>query len=189
MTHNTRAAIPTTALITVGDETPSTLTAQLGLDTSTVAGASDLGATRQVVILIPPAAPTPFSSTTDDDLSAVDRTFVTVVHTLQHATRTFREQGDPVRSIVILLPAKAALGERNCVLPSMLAGAVLSFARTIAIELKKDAITVNTVLYGGLDDAEVCTIHALLETYRTATTLTGQETYTASGPNLGRIKP
>ena len=193
MTNAARSTRPTTALVGLDGEHPTALANRLGLEAGSLATVADIDAARQqTVILVRPPAPQPFSSTTDHDLEAVEATFVAFVHALQRATIAVREnrESESHHSIAILIPSDAALGTRDAVLPSMLVGAVLSFTRTMAIELKKDAITANSVLYGNLDDdAEASTISTLLETYRAATTLTGQETYTSSGPNLGRIKP
>ena len=192
MTNATRSTRPTTALVGLEGEHPAALASRLGLEAGSLANVADIDARHQTVILVRPPAPQTFSSTTDHDLEAVEATFVAFVHALQRATIAVREnrESESHHSIAILIPSDAALGTRDAVLPSMLVGAVLSFTRTMAIELKKDAITANSVLYGNLDDdAEASTISTLLETFRTATTLTGQETYTFSGPNLGRIKP
>jgi hypothetical protein len=62
-------------------------------------------------------------------------------------------------------------------------------ARTLAIELRREEISVNTVLYESLDEEEVEAIASLLAVYRSARRLTGQETYVAHGANLGRAKP
>lgn len=192
MSESTTSSRPGTTLVGLDVEPPSDLATLLGLEAGALANTADIDARLQTVILVRTPALQPFSTTDDHDLESVEATFVTFVHALQRATRAVRErhEGESHHSIAVLVPSGAALGAPNSVLPSLLVGAVLSFTRTIAIELKKDAITVNTVLYSDLtDSAEAHTISTLLETYRTAATLTGQETYTSSGPNLGRIKP
>lgn len=191
MTNAPSFTRPATTLVALGDNDLSGLAARLGLESEALADTAECVARQQTAILVRPPAAKPFSSTSDHDLQSVEALFFALVHVLQRITLDVRDgREDAHHSVAILVPSDVALGTRNAVLPALLTGAVLSFVRTIAIELKKDAITVNTILYGDLDDqAEASSICSLLETYRVATTLTGQETYTASGPNLGRIKP
>ncbi|WP_236791871.1 hypothetical protein [Amycolatopsis sp. GM8] len=90
--------------------------------------------------------------------------------------------------LVFLLPAEAALGRPHATSAGAVAGGILSMARTLAIELARDGIAVNTVLYA--DAAETAVAHqvaALLAAEGAA--VTGQEIYVTAGSGLGRLRP
>ncbi|MFC9840274.1 hypothetical protein ACFVKB_41885 [Rhodococcus sp. NPDC127530] len=175
--------LPATALIGIGSDSQA-LTAKLGLE----AYAAE-GATQQVCIVVTPPAPLPFAASTEEDLEDAKALIADVVHSLQSAVTKFREQGIAHGSVAVLVPAKAVLGESRSVLPGLVGGAVLSLCRTMAIELKKDSVSLNTVLHGDFSVAECAAIASLLHVFRSSPALTGQEIYTADGPDLGRIKP
>ncbi|MFC9766173.1 hypothetical protein [Rhodococcus jostii] len=184
MNHpTTPLLLPATALVGIGADSQA-LTAKLDLEVYAAEGA-----TQQVCIIVTPPAPLPFAASTEEDLEDAKTLIADVVHSLQSAVTKFREQGVAHGSIVVLAPAKAVLGESSSVLPGLVGGAVLSLCRTIAIELKKDSVSLNTVLHGDFSVAECAAIASLLHVFRCNPALTGQEIYTADGPHLGRIKP
>jgi NAD(P)-dependent dehydrogenase (short-subunit alcohol dehydrogenase family) len=90
--------------------------------------------------------------------------------------------------LLFLLPAEAALGRPHATAAGAVAGGILSMARTLAIELARDGIAVNTVLYA--DAVETAVAHqvaALLGIEAAA--VTGQEIYVTAGSGLGRLRP
>ncbi|MEU0514644.1 SDR family oxidoreductase [Amycolatopsis sp. NPDC006125] len=90
--------------------------------------------------------------------------------------------------LVFLLPAEAALGRPHATAAGAVAGGVLSMARTLAIELARDGITVNTVLYAeGAETAVAHQVSALLAA--DGGDITGQEIYVTAGSGLGRLRP
>ena len=90
--------------------------------------------------------------------------------------------------LVFLLPAEAALGRPHAVAAGAVAGGVLSMARTLAIELDRDGITVNTLLYAeGAENAVAHQVSALLAAE--GADITGQEIYVTAGSGLGRLRP
>ncbi|HEU5036662.1 MAG TPA: hypothetical protein VFT70_06650 [Nocardioides sp.] len=99
--------------------------------------------------------------------------------------RSGRDSG----SITIVLPAAATLGQAGASVAGAFCGGMLSLARTLAIELKRQRIRVNTVLV----DQHVPGVVASLATQATALMsmpgVTGQEIYLADGLDCGRIRP
>lgn len=143
----------------------------------------------QICLRIVPPAAQPFEDCDDDRLGDLEGLLVDVVHAVQGAREVLTASSNG-RSIVVLLPADVHLGEPGDVLAGALCGAVTSFCRTAAIELRKDALSVNVVFHGAGSEAEVSATNALLDTlFVGGVTLTGQEIYAApEGPNLGRIR-
>ncbi|GAA5165350.1 MULTISPECIES: SDR family oxidoreductase [Amycolatopsis] len=90
--------------------------------------------------------------------------------------------------IVFLLPHDVALGRPHATAAGAVAGALLSMARTLAIELGRDGITVNTILYAeGTEPAVAGQVAALVAPAGDA--VTGQEIYVTAGSGLGRLRP
>ncbi|MBM9464396.1 hypothetical protein JL108_13125 [Aeromicrobium sp. YIM 150415] len=175
--------------VLVGPSNRGELAARLGLEDA-FAGASWLpeGA-RQVVLLVESPADEPLVGTDEDDLAALFEHLKDVVHQVQETVGHFRSVGTEGATIAVLLPADAALGRANASLAGALTDGLMSFFRTIAIELRKEDISVNVVFYDSLDEEDAAVVGALLGAYRNALAITGQETYTGRGPNLGKVKP
>jgi NAD(P)-dependent dehydrogenase (short-subunit alcohol dehydrogenase family) len=91
---------------------------------------------------------------------------------------------------VFVLPHAPLMGASGSVAASAVAGGLLSMARTLAIELARDAVTVNTVAV----DATSPPVPGLSAQLRTllgsgGETITGQEIYLTAGSDLGRLRP
>ncbi len=90
--------------------------------------------------------------------------------------------------LVFLLPHDVALGRPHSTAASAVAGGVLSMSRTLAIELGRDGVTVNTLLYAdGSEPAVARQVAALVAPESAA--ITGQEIYVTAGSGLGRLRP
>jgi NAD(P)-dependent dehydrogenase (short-subunit alcohol dehydrogenase family) len=95
--------------------------------------------------------------------------------------------------VVALLPAGAAMGDALDTPASALSGGMLSLFRTLALELRKLDMTVNTILYEVGDDgiAYTAEVAALLATFAAQANgaITGQEIYACNGNDAGRLHP
>ena len=95
--------------------------------------------------------------------------------------------------VVALLPAGAAMGDASDTPASALSGGMLSLFRTLALELRKLDMTVNTILYevGGDGIAYTAEVAALLTTLTAQANgaITGQEIYACNGNDAGRLHP
>lgn len=90
--------------------------------------------------------------------------------------------------LVIAAPAHAALGDPDRPLDSAVVGALISFVRSVAIELRKSNGSANTVLFEQNVSESGCAevIRTLITSTRTAT---GQEIFVTDGLDLGRLHP
>ncbi|WP_371881407.1 hypothetical protein [Caballeronia sp. S22] len=88
-----------------------------------------------------------------------------------------------------LVPANAAMGDPADCHGSALAGGMLSFWRTLALEVVKFRMTANIVLYGERTDWGdlAAMIHTLMS--QNQGTITGQEIYADAGRDGGRLHP
>ena len=175
--------------VLVGRSNQGKLAARLGLEDAFAEASGLPDGARQVVLLVEPPADAPLRGTDDDDLAALFEQLKDVVQQTQDAVEHFQSVETDGATMAVLLPADAALGRANASLAGALTDGLMSFFRTIAIELLKDAISVNVVFYDSLDDEDAAAVGALLDAYRNAPSITGQETYTGRGPNLGKVKP
>jgi len=96
--------------------------------------------------------------------------------------------------VLALLPAAAAMSDALDTPTSALTGGMLSLSRTLALELRKLDITVNTLLYeggGGDEIAYMADVAALLATLAAQAdgAITGQEIYACNGNDVGRLHP
>ncbi|WP_063890842.1 hypothetical protein [Sciscionella sediminilitoris] len=155
---------------------------------SAAADAPAQNASQVCIRVVPPPACT-FTDTDDGSLRELEERLVDLVHAVQQARETLVVSGQG-SGIVVLLPADVTLGTPENALAGSLCGAALSFARTAAIELRKDGISMNVVLHGELPDEDLGAMTKLLDSLLDSGTLiTGQEIYVDRGPNLGRVKP
>lgn len=156
-----------------------------------------------VVATVPP--PAPFQELSNIRLfNDVAAGLAAVLAWVQQALDTMSEGGG---RLVFLLPCAPLLGAPGCVAPSAVTNGVLSMARTLAIELARDQISVNVLVIddtrlleeGGKDrgdvDVERGGVAGMLRTQLEALLgpggeqITGQEIYLTSGSDLGRLHP
>ena len=84
-------------------------------------------------------------------------------------------------------PLMAATG---CAAASAVTNGVLSMARTLAIELARDAVTVNVIALDAADPAVPALTGVLAGLLGPGgEAVTGQETYLTAGTDLGRLRP
>jgi NAD(P)-dependent dehydrogenase (short-subunit alcohol dehydrogenase family) len=159
--------------------------ALVGAVVNAVGGLPAAAAAACIVPPIPPA--TPLAELSDERLTVdVADTLDTILVQVQHECDRLRGGG----RLVFVLPHAPLMGASGSVAASAVVGGLLSMARTLAIELARDAVTVNTV---ALDAASPCS-SALAAQLRTllgpgGETVTGQEIYLTAGSDLGRLRP
>jgi hypothetical protein len=95
--------------------------------------------------------------------------------------------GDAGR-VVVVAPAAAALGDPDRPFDSAVVGALISFVRSVAIELQKSGGSANTVLFEENISDRKCQdlIDVLIHKSGIAT---GQEIFVTDGLHLGRLHP
>ncbi len=96
----------------------------------------------------------------------------------------------PAGRLVFVLPAAPLMAVTGGAAGSAVAGGVLSIARTLAIELARESVTVNVVAV----DADCAATSALTAQLTTllgpgGEQITGQEIYLTAGSDLGRLRP
>jgi NAD(P)-dependent dehydrogenase (short-subunit alcohol dehydrogenase family) len=149
------------------------------------------GAAPAVVVVprVPEAAA--LSGFSDRHLDAeVAEPLTDVLLAVQQALPALRASG--AGRLVFVLPVGPVMGEPSAGAAAAVAGGVLSMARTLALELGRDGVTVNVVVVDArrLDDlgpALAGELAALLG--RGGAGLTGQEIYVTGGAELGRLRP
>ncbi len=99
------------------------------------------------------------------------------------------EAGQDSGSITIVLPAAATLGEAGYSVTSAFCGGVLSLARTLAIELRRQHIRVNTLMVDQHLPGVVASVATQVTALMSMPGVTGQEIYLADGLDCGRIRP
>lgn len=94
-------------------------------------------------------------------------------------------------SVALLLPVAPTMGDRAQVLGSAVCGASLSMARTWAIELERDGVGVNCLMYEERDGdlVQPLAVVSALRALWSAPTISGQQIFTGSGTSLGRLHP
>jgi NAD(P)-dependent dehydrogenase (short-subunit alcohol dehydrogenase family) len=113
-----------------------------------------------------------------------------VLLAVQQALPALRAAG--AGRLVFVLPVGPVMGEPSAGAAAAVAGGVLSMARTLAIELGRDGVTVNVVVVDPLrldelGPALAGEFAALLGNGGAG--LTGQEIYVTGGVELGRLRP
>jgi NAD(P)-dependent dehydrogenase (short-subunit alcohol dehydrogenase family) len=183
------AAANATELQFVGDPDRIALLTPLGNEMYDFTAVSDnhLDPGRTVVLVPRVPAGGDFTQTTDEvldaDLGGALRELLTAV---QAVLPSFADRRG---HLIILLPAEPTLGQVGSAVPGAFCGAALSLARTLALELARDHITVNTVLHGEPSPAIRAGLAAQLVALAGSDAATGQEIYIADGTDLGRLRP
>ena len=138
--------------------------------------------------IVPPIPPgTPLAELSDERLAAdVGDTLDSVLVQVQQECDRLRGGG----RLVFVLPHAPLLGASGSVAAAAVAGGLLSMARTLAIELARDAVTVNTVAVDGSSPGGSA-LSAQLGAFLGpgGETITGQEIYLTAGSDLGRLRP
>jgi len=159
--------------------------ALVGAVVDALGGLWAIAASACMVPPIPPA--TPLAELSDERLAAdVGDTLDTVLAQVQRECDRLRGGG----RLVFVLPHAPLMGASNSVAASAVAGGLLSMARTLAIELARDAVTVNTVAVDA-SNAGGSALSAQLAAFLGpgGETVTGQEIYLTAGSDLGRLRP
>ncbi|TCN43579.1 prepilin-type processing-associated H-X9-DG protein [Rhodococcus sp. SMB37] len=91
--------------------------------------------------------------------------------------------------VVVLAPATAALGDPPRPLDCAVTGALISFVRSVAIELQRHGGAANAVFYDTDPNEPAVTELIAALTAEHAGAVTGQEIYAANGTDLGRLHP
>lgn len=160
------------------------------------AGAS-APAVREALGAVRPAAPAacvvpeiPGSSSlaelTDERLAEVGDALDAVLADVRHVLEALRGNG----RLVFVLPSAPLMATPAAAASSAVTNGVLSLARTLAIELARDSVTVNVLAVDALTPA-VPTLRAQLAALlgEGGDAVTGQEIYLTGGTDLGRLRP
>ncbi|OLL19965.1 MULTISPECIES: hypothetical protein [unclassified Rhodococcus (in: high G+C Gram-positive bacteria)] len=91
--------------------------------------------------------------------------------------------------VVVLAPASAALGDPLRPLDCAVTGALISFVRSVAIELQRHGGAANAIFFDTDPNEPAVTELIATVTAEHATAVTGQEIYAANGADLGRLHP
>ena len=138
--------------------------------------------------LVYPGHAAPQALVSDGAQAAVVQPLMTAFATVQQhwAAITAAQSGGRV---VVLAPASAALGDPDRPLDAAVVGGLISFVRSVAIELQRHGGTANIVFFDRLPDEPA--VQAMVATLLADTTssVTGQEIYLAGGSSLGRLHP
>ncbi|WP_433028292.1 hypothetical protein [Actinomycetospora sp. CA-053990] len=131
--------------------------------------------------------PAPLAALDDERLHHdVGNALAAVLDHVQRAAASFTAGG----RLVFVLPHAPLLGTIDGAAASAVTNGVLSMARTLAIELARDGVTVNVI---AVDEAgpSVRAIAAELEVLLgdAGEDITGQEIYLTAGTDLGRLRP
>ena len=91
--------------------------------------------------------------------------------------------------VIVVAPAMAALGDPDRPLDAAVVGGLISFVRSVAIELQRSGATANILLFDRTPDDPA--VQAMMATLvdPTSSTVTGQEIYLAGGSTLGKLRP
>jgi NAD(P)-dependent dehydrogenase (short-subunit alcohol dehydrogenase family) len=109
-----------------------------------------------------------------------------VLDDVQRAVATFAAGG----RLVFVLPHAPLLGTTDGAAASAVTNGVLSMARTLAIELARDGVTVNVIAVDGDGPSERALAAELAVLLGDAGgDVTGQEIYLTAGTDLGRLRP
>lgn len=136
-----------------------------------------------------PAIPAPMALDELDD-ARLDREvgdrLTATVELVQQAAGAMTAGG----RLVVVLPHAPLLGTARGAAASAVTNGVLSMARTLAIELARDGITVNVVAVDAAA-ASVAALAAQLDALlsEAGANITGQEIYLTAGTDLGRLRP
>jgi NAD(P)-dependent dehydrogenase (short-subunit alcohol dehydrogenase family) len=175
-------------MITTTEAPVTRVVGESALAAAVVEALGGLRAVAASACIVPPLPPaTPLAELTDERLAAdVGDTLDAVLVQVQRECERLRGGG----RLVFVLPHAPLMGASGSAAASAVAGGLLSMARTLAIELARDAITVNTLAV----DAASPPVSALSAQLGTllgpgGETITGQEIYLTAGHDLGRLRP
>jgi NAD(P)-dependent dehydrogenase (short-subunit alcohol dehydrogenase family) len=156
-----------------------------------VAGHLAAASGTAAVVLVPRVPePAPLAELTAQRLeSDVADPLADVLAQVQTAVPALRADGG---RLVFVLPAAPLMGEPSGTAAGAVTGGVLSMARTLAIELARDGVAVNTLAVDTerLDEvgpAVAAQLAALLGPAGAA--VTGQQVHVTAGSDLGRLRP
>ncbi|NEW72943.1 hypothetical protein [Streptomyces rhizosphaericus] len=175
-------------------EAASVLASLLGRGVGT---ASSLEHTQGPVrrLCLVPAMPEPcaFQDSSAEHLhTSIGGTLTLLMTELRQAARAMGGNPEGGR-IVVLLPEKPSMGAADGFPAAAVCGAAVSMLRTLAMELERRNISVNTLFYSGDLSASANTkaLTALLDTLLFGDTapVIGQEVFVAGGADLGRLHP
>ena len=117
--------------------------------------------------------------------------------TIKQIADCFEQSGRAAR-FILMLPGALAMGARGNINGAAITGALLSLARTLALELKKVGGTVNTIFYEEVGDARHGLSMAWPEdlaeavaslSVRNSGGINGQELFVLSAADVGRLHP
>lgn len=120
--------------------------------------------------------------------SAVVEPLLTAFSAAQHHWESITAAQSRGR-IIVVAPAVAALGDPARPLDAAVVGGLISFVRSVAIELHRSGATANILFFDTAPDdhAVAAMVATLVET--AASSATGQEIYLAGGSTLGKLRP
>jgi len=148
---------------------------------------ADAPASSVVVLVYRGAEGDPTLDTADLERAVVDP-LMTAFSAVQHHWTAITEARHRGR-VVILAPASAALGDPLRPLDCAVTGALISFVRSVAIEVQRHGGAANAVFYDTDPNEPAVTELIATLTAEHAAAVTGQEIYAANGPDLGRLHP
>ncbi|NHU46633.1 hypothetical protein [Rhodococcus sp. A14] len=148
---------------------------------------ADAPASSVVVLVYRGAEGDPTLDTADLERAVVDP-LMTAFSAVQHHWTAITEARHRGR-VVILAPASAALGDPLRPLDCAVTGALISFVRSVAIELQRHGGAANAVFYDTDPNEPAVTELIATLTAEHAAAVTGQEIYAANGTDLGRLHP
>ena len=131
--------------------------------------------------------PAPLAALTDERLATV-QPVQRMLHVGEHRVQGFADVGGG--RLVFVLPHAPLMAATGCAAASAVTNGVLSMARTLAIELARDAVTVNVIALDAADPAVPALTGVLAGLLGPGgEAVTGQETYLTAGTDLGRLRP
>ncbi|MFC9761799.1 hypothetical protein [Rhodococcus jostii] len=157
------------------------------IDLTATTPPADAPASSVVVLVYRGAEGDPTLDTADLERAVVDP-LMAAFSAVQHHWTAITEARHRGR-VVVLAPASAALGDPLRPLDCAVSGALISFVRSVAIELQRHGGAANAVFYDtDPNEPAVSELIAAL-TAEHAAAVTGQEIYAANGTDLGRLHP
>lgn len=148
---------------------------------------ADAPASSVVVLVYRGAEGDPTLDTADLERAVVDP-LMTAFSAVQHHWTAITEARHRGR-VVVLAPASAALGDPLRPLDCAVTGALISFVRSVAIEVQRHGGAANAVFYDTDPNEPAVTELIATLTAEHAAAVTGQEIYAANGTDLGRLHP
>jgi NAD(P)-dependent dehydrogenase (short-subunit alcohol dehydrogenase family) len=144
------------------------------------------GAPAQAVLLIYPGAQMPQALDSDLYESSVIRPLMTAFAAVQHHWASI---AGACGRVIVLAPATAALGDPERPLDAAVVGGLISFVRSVAIELHRHGATAHILLFDHSPNEPA--VQAMIETLvaKDSCSVTGQEIYLANDTSLGKLHP